>query len=188
MVSASGNGVVTSKPLPAPGPAAQRNARAAQRAAGNEDAGRRERDRERGHARRRGTLEFLPNLPVQHHRMLDGKNMRDRVRPAEPHRVVPRRAMCSTQTDPTADEIKRKRPGLRHQQPADGGALRAEDQPHDHHGADRRVRVRGGRPSSDAPPRPRSIRETESDPAGKLGAHVGRDGIDRGATTSAWIS
>ena len=56
-----------------------------------------------------GTLEFLPNLPVQHHRTLDGK---DFVIAYGPQNRVDsfRAADVKTRTDPTAEERSRNRP------------------------------------------------------------------------------
>jgi lipopolysaccharide export system protein LptA len=56
-----------------------------------------------------GTLEFLPNLPVQRHRKLDGNDMFIAYGPQ--NRIESFRAsQARTQTDPNAEELKRKRP------------------------------------------------------------------------------
>jgi lipopolysaccharide export system protein LptA len=55
-----------------------------------------------------GTLEFVPNLPVQHHRILTGADMRISYGPQ--NRVESFQAgAAKTQTDPTAEERKRNR-------------------------------------------------------------------------------
>ena len=106
-VSATGNGVVTSKPLPAPGrqlsethilrseafdmtmrPGGREIASVVTRAPGN--------------------LEFIPNLPVQHHRTLDGKDMVIAYGPM--NRLDSFEAKdVKTTTDPTAEQRKRNR-------------------------------------------------------------------------------
>jgi lipopolysaccharide export system protein LptA len=54
-----------------------------------------------------GKLEFLPNLPVQHHRILDGNDFV--IAYGDKNRVDSFKAVnVKTQTDPTADELKRK--------------------------------------------------------------------------------
>ncbi len=92
-----------------------------------------------------GTLEFLPNLPVQHHRVLTGNDM---VIPyGAANRIESFRATAvRTQTEPTADEKKRNRGVFRHRQQADGSALRPQDQPAGVHGADGRFHLRRRRP------------------------------------------
>ena len=53
-----------------------------------------------------GTLEFLPNLPAQHHRMLDGKDMV--IAYGAQNRIESFRATSVQDHDrPTADERKR---------------------------------------------------------------------------------
>jgi lipopolysaccharide export system protein LptA len=55
-----------------------------------------------------GALEFLPNLPVQHHRMLTGNGMV--IQYGAANRIESFRATAvRTQTEPTADEKKRNR-------------------------------------------------------------------------------
>ncbi len=55
-----------------------------------------------------GTLEFLPNLPAQHHRLLDGQNIAITYGPQ--NRIESFHALnVRTQTDPTADEKKHNR-------------------------------------------------------------------------------
>ncbi len=54
-----------------------------------------------------GVLEFIPNLPTQHHRTLNGKNIVIAYGPQ--NRIGTFHAIeVTTQTDPTADERKRK--------------------------------------------------------------------------------
>ena len=55
-----------------------------------------------------GTLEFVPNLPVQHHRVLTGSDMRI-VYGAQNRAESFQAAEAKTVTDPTADEKKRNR-------------------------------------------------------------------------------
>jgi len=104
-VTSSGNSVVTSKPVPAPG-----------REPGETHVLRSEviemEMREGGHeisslvTHAPGSLEFLPNLPSQHHRTLDGKDMVIAYGPQ--NRIESFRATnVKTMTDPSADELKR---------------------------------------------------------------------------------
>jgi len=104
-VTSSGNSVVTSKPVPAPG-----------RQPGETHVLRSDtlemKMREGGHeissmvTHAPGTLEFLPNLPSQHHRILDGKDMVIAYGPQ--NRIESFRATnVKTMTDPSADELKR---------------------------------------------------------------------------------
>jgi lipopolysaccharide export system protein LptA len=61
-------------------------------------------------AHSQGNLEFLPNLPSQHHRTLDGKDIVINYGPQ--NRVDSFRAVdARTTTDPNADEVKRHRVG-----------------------------------------------------------------------------
>jgi len=108
MVSASGNGVVTSKPLAAPGRQLSEThvLRSEQLEMKMREGGKEIESVKTGAA---GSLEFLPNLPVQHHRMLNGKNMVIAYGPQN-HIESFRASDVRTQTDPTADEIKRKIP------------------------------------------------------------------------------
>jgi lipopolysaccharide export system protein LptA len=106
-VTASGNGVVTSKPLPAPGrllsethilrseafemimrPGGREISSVATRAPGN--------------------LELVPNLPVQHHRTLEGKDMVIAYGPQNRIETFAAKDVKTT-TDPTAEERKRNR-------------------------------------------------------------------------------
>ena len=65
-----------------------------------------------------GTLEFLPNLPVQHHRILDGNDFVIAYGPTRIASTPSSATNVKTQTDPTADELKRKQPRRqRHHQP-----------------------------------------------------------------------
>ncbi len=104
-VASSGNSVVTARPLPAPG-----------RQPGETHVLRSEtldmKMRDGGHeiasiaTHAPGTLEFLPNLPAQHHRTLDGKDMVIAYGPQ--NRIESFRAnSVRTATDPSADELKR---------------------------------------------------------------------------------
>jgi len=104
-VTSSGNSVVTSKPVPAPG-----------RQPGETHVLRSDtlemKMREGGHeissmvTHAPGTLEFLPNLPSQHHRILDGRDMVIAYGPQ--NRIESFRATnVKTMTDPSADELKR---------------------------------------------------------------------------------
>jgi lipopolysaccharide export system protein LptA len=104
---ASGNGIVASRPLPAPGrqlPESHvlRSDRLEMQM------------RPGGHelqlvtAPGDGTLEFLPNQPIQHHRMLEGKNFAISYGPQ--NRVEGFHATnARTHTDPTEAERKRNR-------------------------------------------------------------------------------
>ena len=86
-----------------PGTSVKRNPRAAQR---NLEMKMRPGGREienRGHQSARARLEFIPNLPAQHHRTLDGKDFVIAYGPQ--NRVDTFRATnVTTRTDPTADE------------------------------------------------------------------------------------
>jgi len=114
-VNATGNGVVTSKPLPTPGrqlgethilrseaidmqmrPGGREIASVVTKAPGNLPAD------------LRANLEFIPNLPLQHHRTLDGKDMVITYGPQ--NRIESFAAKdVKTTTDPTADQRKRNR-------------------------------------------------------------------------------
>ena len=104
-VTASGNSVVTSKPVLSPG-----------HEPGETHVLRSEtiemKMREGGHdisslvTHAPGSLEFLPNLPAQHHRTLDGKDMV--IAYGAQNRIESFRATSvKTMTDPSADELKR---------------------------------------------------------------------------------
>lgn len=106
-VAANGQAVVTSKPLPAPG-----------REPGETHVLRSEtvdmKMRPGGHdmdtviTQAAGTLEFLPNLPAQHHRILTGSDMR--IAYGAQNRVESFHATnAKTQTEPTVEEKKRNR-------------------------------------------------------------------------------
>ena len=106
-VSCNGHAVVTSKPLPAAGrqPAETHTLRSEAVEMKMRPGGR---DIETVAAREPGTVEFLPNLPVQHHRVLQGKDM---VIAYAPHnRIESFQANdVKTTTDPNADELKHSR-------------------------------------------------------------------------------
>jgi len=106
-VAAAGDGVLTSKPLPAPGrqPGETHVLRSNQIEMKMRPGGR-EIDTVVTHAP--GKLEFLPNLPAQHHRTLDGKDLFIAYGPQ--NRIESFRAAgVRTQTDPTAEERRRNR-------------------------------------------------------------------------------
>jgi lipopolysaccharide export system protein LptA len=106
-VSAAGNGVVTAKPLPVAGrQISETHVLRADQLEMKMRPGGRELESVVTHTP--GSLEFLPNLPVQHHRLLDGKNMVIAYGPQ--NRIDNFRATdVKTQTDPTADEKKHNR-------------------------------------------------------------------------------
>ena len=88
-VTATGNAVVTARPLPAPGrQLSETHVLRAQSLEMKMREGGRDMETVVTHAP--GTLEFLPNLPAQHHRTLDGDDMLIAYGLAEPHRVFPR--------------------------------------------------------------------------------------------------
>jgi len=106
-VNASGNGVVTSKPLPAPGrqPGETHVLRSEtldlkMRPGGREIAS--------VVTHSPGNLEFVPNLPAQHHRMLDGKDMVIVYGPQNRLDTFDAKDVRTT-TDPTAEQRKRNR-------------------------------------------------------------------------------
>jgi len=106
-VLGSGNSVVTSKPLPAPGrqPGETHILRS-----DKVDMKMRPGGREISSlvTREPGTLEFLPNLPAQHHRTLVGKEMT--IAYGAQNRIETFRASAAkTETEPTAEERKRNR-------------------------------------------------------------------------------
>ncbi len=106
-VDASGNSEVASRPLPAPGrlPGETHVLRADRMEMKMRDGGR---EIASVAAFSPGTLEFLPNQPSQHHRTLTGNDMFIAYGPQ--NRIESFRANnVRTQTDPTADELKRKR-------------------------------------------------------------------------------
>jgi lipopolysaccharide export system protein LptA len=107
-VAANGNGVVTSKPLTAPGrQLSETHVLRSQSLEMKMRPGGRE--IESVVTKAPGTLEFLPNLPAQHHRLLDGQ---DFVISYGPENRLDnfRAANVKTYTDPTAEERKRNRP------------------------------------------------------------------------------
>ncbi len=106
-VTTFGNGVVTSKPLPAPGrqPSETHVLRSESIEMQMRPGGR---EIEKAITHSPGVLEFLPNLPTERHRTLNGKDMIIAYGPQ--NRVESLRAQdVRTQTDPTADERKRNR-------------------------------------------------------------------------------
>ncbi|MGP8246430.1 MAG: LPS export ABC transporter periplasmic protein LptC, partial [Bryobacteraceae bacterium] len=106
-VAATGHGVVTSRPLPAPGRELSEthvlssdNLEMKMRPDGK--------DIEWVAAHAPGTLEFLPNVAAQHHRILAGNNMR--ITYGAGNRIDTFRATdVRTLTDPTAEERKHNR-------------------------------------------------------------------------------
>jgi lipopolysaccharide export system protein LptA len=106
-VVASGNAVVTSKPLPAPGrPLSESHALSAQSLEMKMRAGGKEIETVVTHSP--GTLEFFPNQPAQRHRTLAGNDMVIAYGPQ--NRIESFRATnVTTRTDPTAEERKRNR-------------------------------------------------------------------------------
>ena len=107
-VAATGNGVVTSKPLAAPGrQLSETHVLRSQTLEMKMRPGGRE--MESVVTKAPGTLEFLPNLPAQHHRLLDGKDFVIAYGPG--NRLDSFRANnVKTRTDPTAEERRRNRP------------------------------------------------------------------------------
>ena len=107
-VAATGNGVVTSKPLAAPGrQLSETHVLRSQTLEMKMRPGGRE--MESVVTKAPGTLEFLPNLPAQHHRLLDGKDFVIAYGPE--NRLDSFRANnVKTRTDPTAEERRRNRP------------------------------------------------------------------------------
>ena len=106
-VAATGNGVVTSKPLAAPGrQLSETHVMRSQTLEMKMRPGGRE--MESVVTKAPGTLEFLPNQPAQHHRVLDGNNFVIAYGPE--NRVDNFRANnVKTRTDPTAEERRRAR-------------------------------------------------------------------------------
>jgi lipopolysaccharide export system protein LptA len=106
-VTANGHGVVTSKPVPAPGrQPAETHVLRSETFELKMRPGGREIESVVTHAP--GNLEFLPNIPTQHHRTLDGNNMVIAYGPQ--NRIESFRATdVRTRTDPTEDERKRNR-------------------------------------------------------------------------------
>ena len=106
-VLANGNGVVTARPLPVPGRELGEtevlksdNLQLKMRPGGREI--------EQVVTQGRGNLEFQPNLPVQHHRILTGDNMR--ITYGAQSRIESFHATAvHTVTDPNAEEKKRNR-------------------------------------------------------------------------------
>ena len=107
-VAATGNGVVTSKPLPAPGrQLSETHVLRSQTLEMKMRPGGRE--MESVVTKAPGTLEFLPNQPAQHHRLLDGKDFVIAYGPG--NRLESFRANnVKTRTEPTAEERRRNRP------------------------------------------------------------------------------
>jgi lipopolysaccharide export system protein LptA len=107
-VDANGNAVVTSKPLPVPGrQLSETHVLRSQSLEMKMKPGGRE--MQNVVTKAPGTLEFLPNLPSQHHRMLDGSDFV--IAYGAENRLDSFRAVnVKTRTDPTADERRRNRP------------------------------------------------------------------------------
>lgn len=106
-VSGSGNSVVTERPLPGPGrQLAETHVLRSETLDLKMRPNGREIESVVTHAP--GTLEFLPNQPTQHHRILNGKDMVIAYGPQ--NRVDSFRATdVRTQTDPSAEDIQKKR-------------------------------------------------------------------------------
>jgi len=106
-VAATGHGVVSSKPLPAPGrEPSETHVLSSDNLEMKMRPGGKDIDWVAAHAP--GTLEFLPNVPAQHHRVLTGNNMR--IAYGAENRIDTFRATdVQTLTDPNADERKRNR-------------------------------------------------------------------------------
>jgi lipopolysaccharide export system protein LptA len=107
-VAATGNAVVTSKPLAAPGrQLSETHVLRSETLEMKMRSGGRE--MESVITKAPGTLEFLPNQPAQRHRLLDGK---DFVIAYGPQNRVDsfRAANVKTRTEPTAEERRRNRP------------------------------------------------------------------------------
>ena len=145
-------------------PAAQRNARTAQRATGDEDAGGRQGDRDRS---RRAPRDPWNSCPTCRCSTIACSTAATCVIAYGPQNHIEsfRASDVRTQTDPTADEIKRNVPVSVTNSRQMEARIRTEDQPHDHHGADRRFPVRARRPPRDGR-QGHARRESEPDPAG----------------------
>jgi lipopolysaccharide export system protein LptA len=106
-VNATGNGVVTERPLPAAG--RQLTETHVLRSDTLDLKMRPDgREIESVATRAPGTLEFLPNQPTQHHRILNGKDMV--IAYGAQNRVESFRAAdVRTQTDPSAEDVQKKR-------------------------------------------------------------------------------
>jgi lipopolysaccharide export system protein LptA len=107
-VETSGNSVMTSRPLPVAGrQMPETHVLRSDRIGMKMKDGGQEIDTVVAHTP--GTLEFLPNLPAHRHRRLDGNNMVISYGPQ--NRLQTFRATdVRTQTEPTAEEVKRKIP------------------------------------------------------------------------------
>jgi lipopolysaccharide export system protein LptA len=107
-VSANGNSVVTSKPLPVAGrQPGQTHVLCSDLIDMRMRPGGREIEHVVTHAP--GTLEFLPNLPAQRHRLLEAREMQ--IGYGAESRIESFRATeVRTETDPNAEEVKRKVP------------------------------------------------------------------------------
>lgn len=105
-VNARGNSVVTAKPLPVAGrPLSETHVLRSEAFEMKMRPGGREIENVVTHSP--GKLEFIPNLPTHHHRTLDGNDFV--IAYADKNRVDSFKATnVKTQTDPTADELKRK--------------------------------------------------------------------------------
>ena len=104
-VTATGNAVVTARPLPAPGrQLSETHVLRSQAVEVKMREGGRDMETVVTHAP--GTLEFLPNLPAQHHRTLDGNDMA--IAYALQNRIESfHTTNARTRTDPTDEEKKR---------------------------------------------------------------------------------
>ena len=145
-VAANGNAVVTSKPLAVPGrQLSETHVLRSETLEMKMRPGGRE--MESVVTKAPGTLEFLPNLPAQHHRMLDGKDFVIAYGPAEPRGQLPRDQRQNADR-PDGGRAPPQSAAEHHHQPGTGGALRPQDQPPGEHAADRRLRLRRRRPQS----------------------------------------
>ena len=106
-VTGSGNGVVTERPVPGPGrQLAETHVLRSETLDLKMRPDGKEIESVVTHAP--GTLEFLPNQPTQHHRILNGKDMV--IAYGAQNRVDSFRATdVRTQTDPTAEDVQKKR-------------------------------------------------------------------------------
>ena len=105
-VAANGNAAVTAKPLPVPGrPLSETHILRSESFDMKMRPGGRE--IENVTTKTPGRIEFVPNLPTQHHRILDGSDFV--IAYGERNRLDSFKAVnVKTQTDPTPEELKRK--------------------------------------------------------------------------------
>ena len=151
-VAATGNGVVTSKPLAAPGrQLSETHVLRSETLEMKMRPGGRE--MESVVTKAPGTLEFLPNLPVAAPSHARRQGLRDRLRPAESPGQLSRRRRKDPHR-PDRRGAPPQSPAECDHQPRPGGPLRPQDEPPAEHAADRATSPTRKATARRAPPKP----------------------------------